>query len=82
MSSTGGVTLALARNALAPVDEPDAELWVVTVTDCKGPFPMPDGYLDEFTGPCFPARTKGSDPLPPGEYLAVLKIERRTGRLT
>ena len=42
---------------------------------------MPPGYRDVFRGPDFYARTKFGDPLPPGEYLAVLEIRGLSQRL-
>ncbi|HEV3471915.1 MAG TPA: hypothetical protein VG408_01740 [Actinomycetota bacterium] len=63
------------RYALVPVDDPDAELWLEPVVDCGQAFRMPDGFIDRSGGPTFPARTKYGDPLPPGDYLATLKIE-------
>ncbi len=65
--------VAGARYALVPVDEPDAELWLQPVIDCGGPFVYEDGYGEEFDGPTFPAATKFGEPLPPGEYFAVLE---------
>lgn len=51
------------------------------MTDCGGPHRMPPGYREEYEGPDFVARTKHGDPLPPGEYLAVLDIEGLSQRL-
>ena len=73
--------IAEGRYALVPVDQPDAELWVRPLTDCGGPFRMPPGYRDEYDGPDFFARTKYGEPLPPGEYLAVLDIRGLSQRL-
>jgi hypothetical protein len=73
--------IAEGRYALVPVDEPDAELWVRPFTDCVGPVRYPPGYRDEYNGPDFYARTKYGDPLPPGEYLAVLDIIGLSQRL-
>lgn len=73
--------IAEGRYALVPVDQPDAELWVRPFTDCGGPHRMPPGYRDVFRGPDFYARTKFGDPLPPGEYLAVLEIGGLSQRL-
>jgi hypothetical protein len=42
---------------------------------------MPPGYRDEYDGPDFFARTKYGEPLPPGEYLAVLDIRGLSQRL-
>lgn len=42
---------------------------------------MPPEYRDEYRGPDFFARTIYGDPLPPGEYLAVLDIRGLTRRL-
>lgn len=74
--------IAEGRYALVPADEPDAELWVRPLTDCGGPHSMPPGFREESDGPDFPARTKFGEPLPPGEYLAVLEIEGLSQRLS
>jgi hypothetical protein len=73
--------IAEARYALVPVDQPNAELWVRPVADCVGWYRVPPGYRDEFDGPAFYARTAYGDPLPPGEYLAVLDIRGFSQRL-
>lgn len=73
--------IAEGRYALVPVDQPDAELWVRPMTDCGGPHRMPPGYRQEYGGPDFVARTKYGDPVPPGEYLAVLDIEGLSHRV-
>jgi len=74
--------IAEGRYALVPADDPDAELWVRPMTDCAGPHPMPPGFREESRGPDFPAHTKFGEPLPPGEYLAVLEIEGLSHRLS
>ena len=76
-----GCVIAEGRYALVPVGQPDAELWVRPMTDCVGPVRMPPGYRDDYRGPDFPARTKYGEPLPPGEYLAVLEIRGLSQRL-
>jgi hypothetical protein len=73
--------IAEGRYALVPVDQPDAELWVRPMTDCGGPFRMAPGFRTEHDGPDFYARTKYGEPLPPGEYLAVLDIKGLSQRL-
>jgi hypothetical protein len=70
------------RYALVPADDLDAELWVRPMTDCSGPHAMPPGFRGESRGPDFPAHTKFGEPLPPGEYLAVLEIEGLSQRLS
>lgn len=69
------------RYALVPVDDPDAEVWVQVTVDCGGPNRMEPGYREESSGPDFPAHTKYGDPLPPGEYLAVLEVQGLSQRL-
>lgn len=70
------------RYALVPVDGPEtADLWFRPMTDCGGPHRMPPGYRDEYRGPGFFTRTIYGDPLPPGEYLAVLDIRGLSQRL-
>lgn len=73
--------IAEGRYALVPIDQPEEELWVRPMTDCGGPHRMPPGYREEFDGPLFFARTAGGEPLPPGEYLAVLDIRGLSQRL-
>ena len=70
-----GCQLSNTRHALIPVDQPDAELWTVTMTDCGGPFAYEPGVVDDFTGPTFQAAAKNGDPLPPGDYLAVWEVD-------
>lgn len=70
-----GCRLSNTRHALIPVDQPDAELWMVTMTDCGGPFTYEPGVADDFTGPTFQAVTQDGDPLPPGDYLATWEVE-------
>jgi hypothetical protein len=76
-----GCLIAAGRYALVPMDEPDAELWLAPVVDCQGAFATPDGFKKSYSGPTFPAATKFGDPLPPGRYIASLKIEGLSGRL-
>lgn len=73
--------IAEGRYALVPADEPDAELWLRPLTDCGGPQSMPPGFREE-SDRDFPARTKFGEPLPPGEYLAVLEIAGLSQRLS
>ncbi len=42
---------------------------------------MKPGYRDVWTGPELPAHNKYGDPLRPGDYLAVLKIDGFSKRL-
>lgn len=76
-----GCLLGAGRYALVPVDDPAAELWLVPVVDCQGPFVMGDGFSESYSGPTFLAATKFGDPLPPGRYIASLEIEGRSDRL-
>jgi hypothetical protein len=76
-----GCLIGAGRYALVPIDEPDAELWLAPVVDCQGAFAMPDGFEESYSGPTFPAATKFGDPLPPGRYIAALKIDGLSGRL-
>lgn len=69
------------RYAIVPVDDPDADVWVQVTVDCGGPYRMKPGHREESSGPDFPAHTKYGDPLPPGEYLAVLEIQGLSQRL-
>ncbi|HEY9558943.1 MAG TPA: hypothetical protein VIR58_19565 [Acidimicrobiales bacterium] len=70
-----GCQLSNTRHALIPVDQPDADLWTVTMTDCGGPFAYEPGVVDDFTGPTFQAATNNGDPLPPGDYLAAWEMD-------
>jgi hypothetical protein len=76
--------LGETRSGLVPVDQPDAEpwLWMHPVVDCGGPFAMKSGFRDAWQGPDFPARTQFGDPLPPGDYAAVLEIVGLSSPLT
>jgi hypothetical protein len=69
------------RYAIVPVDGPEADVWVQVTVDCGGPHRMKPGYREDSSGPDFPAHTKYGDPLPPGEYLAVLEIQGLSHRL-
>lgn len=62
-------------HALVPVDEPDAELWMRSIVDCLGDLKMPPGYTERIRAYEFYARTKYGEPLPPGEYLAVIDLQ-------
>jgi hypothetical protein len=77
-----GCLIGSGRYALVPVNDPGAELWLDPVVDCSGPFRMPDGFTDRYSGPRFPARTKYGEALPPGDYIATLQIEGYSERLT
>jgi hypothetical protein len=65
------------RYALVPADQPDAELWLQPVADRGGSFVYADGFVGDYDGPVFPARTMHGEPLPPGEYLAVFETDAR-----
>jgi len=69
------------RYALVPVDDPAAAVWSQPTVDCGGPFAMPSGFGDDRAGPEFTAQGGYSEPLPPGEYLAVLEIDGFSERL-
>ncbi len=65
------------RYALVPAEEPDAELWLQPIVECNGPFVYTDGFVAEYDGPTFPARTMYGEPLSPGDYIAVLETDAR-----
>jgi hypothetical protein len=69
------------RYAIVPVDDPEADVWVQVTVDCGGRYRMRPGYREVSSGPDFPAHTKYGDPLPPGEYLAVVEIQGLSQRL-
>lgn len=69
------------RYAIVPADDPEADVWVQVTVDCGGPYRMRPGFREESSGPDFPALTRYGDPLPPGEYLAVLEIQGLSQRL-
>ena len=70
-----GCQLVGTGSALIPVGEPDAELWLVSVVDCGGPYVYEPGMVEESTGPTFIAATKFGDALPPGDYLAAWEVD-------
>lgn len=76
-----GCDIGAGRNALIPVRDPEAELWVQPVVDCSGAQEMRPGYVTESDGPEFLAHTKSGAPLPPGQYMAVLSIKGLSQRL-
>ena len=74
--------LSAWRFGLVPADDPSGEIWQAVVVDCGDEFRMEPGFEDTFDGHDFSATTPTGEPLPPGEYLAVLEIEGRSERLT
>src|SRR3546814_20255362 len=68
-----GCQLSNTRHALIPVDQPDADLWTVTMTDCGGPFAYEPGVVADFPGPTFQAPTTTGNPPPPGDSLPTGK---------
>lgn len=64
-----------AAAAIVPVNDPEAELWMVTQTECNGPFTYEEGAVDDVTWLTFKASTKFGDPLRPGNYFAVLEVD-------
>lgn len=75
-----GCLLSAYRYALVPAGEPQAELWGQVVVDCSGAFKLKPGYMDSYSGPSFRATDKFGDPLPVGDYLAVMELEMRSER--
>lgn len=67
--------IASGRYALVSVDDPDAELWLQPVVDCPDALMMPDGFMESYAGPRFPATTQNGEDLPPGDYIATLEIQ-------
>ena len=80
--SDPGCLLYAFNYGLIPAGQPDADLWGQVVIDCSGPFVFRPGYVDRFAGPSFRAADMYGDPLPPGDYIAAVAIERRSERLT
>ena len=74
--------IAAPNFGLVPESDPHAELWGQAVVDCSGPFTFRPGYIDRFAGPTFNATDKFGDPLPPGDYIATMRLERRTDPIT
>lgn len=74
-------SIVAGRYAIVPVDDPQADVWVQITVDCGGPYRMKPGFREESSGPDFPAHTKHGEPLPPGDYLAVLEIDGLSHRL-
>lgn len=67
--------LGNSRSALVPVEEPDAELWGRTMTQCADQHTYEPGASEEFGGPSFPATDMFGSPLPVGEYLASWEVD-------
>lgn len=66
--------LGQSSAAIAPRSEPDVDLWQRVVVDCSGPFTMKPGFAEQRTGSPLVAATKFGDPLPAGEYVAVIAL--------
>ena len=77
-----GCRLYAPNYGLVPESDPDAELWGQVVVDCAGPNVMEPGYKDRFAGPTFRATDKFGDPLPPGDYIATMRLELRAEAIT
>ena len=75
-----GCLLYAFRFALVPADDPEAELWGQVVIDCSGPVTIGSGQEDSYRGPTFHANDKFGDPLPVGDYLAVMELDKRSER--
>ncbi|MBW3595576.1 MAG: hypothetical protein KY391_08365, partial [Actinobacteria bacterium] len=73
-----GCALYAYSYALVPVDQPDAELWGQVIVDCAGSRVLKAGYIDRYKGPTFAATDKFGEPLPVGEYLAVMELQERS----
>lgn len=59
---------------LVPADRPDAPLSGELQADCPpGDLLMPPGFAERIPSAVFGARAMAGDPLPPGEYLALLR---------
>ena len=71
-----GCMVGEGRSALVPADDLDAELWLQTTVECGGPYVYATGFVGEYEGPTFFATTKYGEPLPPGDYIAVLETPR------
>lgn len=76
-----GCVIGAARYGLIPLDQPDSELPFGATVDCSGDLDMEPGFSEARTGPEFRATTPQGDPLPPGQYLAVMDIHGRSDRL-
>jgi hypothetical protein len=79
-----GCQVATYRYAIVPVDEANSEteLWGSARADCGEPRSMEPGYAETYAGPDFIARTPNGVALPPGNYVAMVEIQGRSGRLT
>jgi hypothetical protein len=66
--------LANTRSGLVPVDDPDAEVWGITMTDCGGPFTYEPGAREERRVFFLYATDRFGDHLPPGAYLATYVV--------
>ena len=66
--------LASYEFGLVPADQPDGPLFGRSVADCAaGGFPMLPGHRERHTAAVIEARAPEGGPLPPGDYLAVLR---------
>ncbi len=72
--------LASYSFALLPAESPNGELWGQVIVDCSGKFVMKRGYVNAYKGPTFVAADKYGEPLPPGDYVAVMEIRQRSER--
>lgn len=77
-----GCRLGTGAYALIPANDPGAEAWVRPIADCGGNFVMAPGFVNRYDGPRFEAVTRFGEPLPPGDYLAVLEIDGLSERLS
>ena len=69
-----GCVLASYEFGLVPADQPDGPLFGRMVADCaSGGFPMLPGHMSRDRAPDIEALAPGGGPLPPGDYLAVLR---------
>jgi hypothetical protein len=69
-----GCVLASYEFGIVPADQPDGPLLGRSVADCApGGFPMLPGHVERSTAAVIEARAPGGGPLPPGDYLAVLR---------
>ncbi len=70
-----------ASYALVPANQPDTPAWVTAGDYCDAEFLFYDGFVDISEGPRIPAVSQSGEPLPPGEYLAVIDIPLRSERV-
>jgi hypothetical protein len=77
-----GCYVGAGKFGLVPADDPGATLEYEIVVDCSGPNTFDPGFEDAYSSYDFRAATIYGDPLPPGEYLASLRLRGFSERIS